>query len=158
MTVETVKARLAVIQRTITDVKRAYVHMPLTDLPEPDMPLFGNFTGPATYDWITLGSDEDLEARIYLMRLYVKKATQGIDGEAEKKCEPFFESVPRKFAARPSLGLGTAGSNLVGVQMATLLGDGGISIFNHPTGSQYIGIEWKLEVREYIQREYDDYE
>lgn len=156
MTVATIKSRLVQIQKTITGIKRAYAQAPGA-IPPGDLPLFLNFTGPSQNNWEILGDDGDLETRLYLMRLLVRQLGQGIDGEAERLCEPFFASVRDTFAARPGLGLGTSGSHLAGVQIAALLGDSGVSVIKH-AGEEFIGIEFKLEVREYVEIVYADYE
>lgn len=156
MTVETVKPRLAQIQKTVTGVKRAYAQAPGA-IPPGDLPLFLNFTGPSENNWEILGEDGDVETRMYLMRLLVRQIGQGIDGEAERLCEPFFARVRNTFAARPGLGSGTAGSHLAGVQAAVIRGDSGVSIIKH-AGEEFIGIEFKLEVREYVEVVYEDYE
>lgn len=156
MTVATVKARLAVIQVGITGVKRAFAQAPGT-LPPGDLPLFANFTAAARHNWQIIGDDQDLETRLYLMRLYVRELGQGIDGEAERLCESFFTSVRDTFAARPGLGLGTAGSHLAGVQLAVFLGDSGVSVLRH-NGQDFIGIEFRLEVSEYVEVNYEEFE
>jgi len=156
MTVATVKPRLVQIQKTVTGVKRAYAQAPGA-IPPGDLPLFLNFTGPSENNWEILGEDGDLETRVYMMRLLVKPLGQGIDGEAERLCEPFFASVRNAFASRPSLGLGTKDSSLAGVQVATLMSDSGVSVIKH-AGDEFIGIEFKLQVTEYIEVTYAAYE
>jgi hypothetical protein len=156
MTVATVKPRLVQIQKTITGVKRAYAQAPGA-IPPGDLPLFLNFTGPSENNWEILGEDGDVETRMYLMRLLVRQLGQGIDGEAERLCEPFFTSVRNAFAARPGLGLGTSSSHLAGVQLAVLLGDSGVSVIKH-AGEEFIGVEFRLQVTEYIEVSYAAYE
>ena len=143
MSVATVKAQLAVLQAQITDVKRAFAQGPLS-LPLTDVPLFCNYTGAATHDWRILGAERDRETRLYLMRLYVCTAQDGIGGEAERRCEPFFPLVRDYFAARPSLG------RLNGVEVATLLGDSGVMNPMLYAGEQFIGIEFRLQVVEHV--------
>lgn len=156
MTVATIKPRLAVIQAGITGVKRAFAQAP-GSLPPGDLPLFANFTGAARHNWQIIGHDQDLETRNYLMRLYVRPVGQGIDGEAERLCEPFFVSVRDAFASRPGLGLGVAGSHLAGVQQAVFLGDSGVSVLRY-SGQDFIGIEFRLEVNEYVEVNYEAFE
>lgn len=156
MSVETVKARLAQIQAGITGVKRAFSHGPGA-MPPGDLPCFVNFTGPARHDFLLAGNDQDIETRTYIMRLYVRPVGQGIDGEAERLCEPFFPRVRDIFAGRPGLGLGTTGSHLAGVQRAIFLGDSGTSVLRY-NGQDFIGIEFRLEVSEYVEVVYEDYE
>ncbi|MCL4863861.1 MAG: hypothetical protein KJZ93_30925 [Caldilineaceae bacterium] len=146
MSVATVKARLALIQKNrITGVKRSFAQGP-NIINTGDMPLFINLTKPAQHNWEILGDDLDQETRLYLMRLYVLPAGNGIPGEAERLCEPFFDRVRDVFAGRPSL------EGLAGVQQAVLLGDSGVTLMDYPVGNfAYWGIEFKLQVTEYIE-------
>jgi hypothetical protein len=155
MSVVSVKAQLATLQPEVLDshgalvsgilgIKHAFAQVPLT-LNSSDMPCMVNWTGPATMDWVALGDGMDIEARIYLMRLYVLPTAEGVSGEAERLCEPFFARVRDFFAARPMLG------NLSGVQFAYVTGDSGVTklVLNDPA-TPMIGIEFKLQVQEYI--------
>lgn len=143
--IATIKTRLAEIQATITGVKRAYAQAPAS-LPPGDLPCFINFVGPATHDWSELGYGNGQETRLYLMRLYVKPILAGIDGEAERACEPFFELVRDKFSGRRGLGMGTSTKlPLAEIQQAILLGDNGIVVLPY-AGDEFIGIEFRLQV------------
>lgn len=153
MSITTIKERLAEIQAEIEGVKRAYANGPKT-LPVADLPCFVNFTGPATDDWRSLGADYDQESRLYIMRLYVAPAQQGIDGQAEAACEPFFPLVRDLFASRPGLGTGSVDTQLAGVE-AIYLGDQGVSILLY-AGVEYVGLECRLQVTELVDRSYDD--
>jgi hypothetical protein len=150
VSVETVRQALADIQASLASVKRSYVYGPAT-LPPGDLPCFVNFTSIATFDWVTLGSDFNRETRIYLMRLFVRQVGQGIDGEAEELCSSFFPEIRDLFASRPSLG------EVPNIMASTLLGDSGISVLAY-AGEQFIGIEWRISLDEYIPRGYEDYE
>jgi hypothetical protein len=143
MSVATVKAQLATLQEQIAGVNRAYVQGPLS-LPATDLPAFVNYTSAATHEWRVLGAETDRETRQYLMRLYVCTAQDGIEGEAERRCEPFFASVRNFFAAHLSLG------QLRFVEIATLLGDSGVRGDLAYAGEQFIGIEFRLQVIEHV--------
>lgn len=151
MSVAAIKDRLKTIQETITGIQRAYDNGP-KGLPPSDLPCFVNFTGPATDDWRALGSDHDVETRLYVMRLYVRPDTSGIDGEAEAACEPFFPLVRDTFASRPMLGLGQINTGLAGVD-AVFLGDQGTQLLRYD-GVDYIGVEFRLQVSETVRRRY----
>jgi len=146
MSVATVKTRLAFIQKNrISGVKRSFAQGP-NSINTADMPLFINLTKPAQHDWQILGSDFDQEGRLYLMRLYVLPYGNGIPGEAERACEPFFDRVRDCFAARPGL------EGLEDVQRAVLLGDSGVTLLDYPVGNfAYWGIEFRLNVVEYVE-------
>jgi hypothetical protein len=167
MSVKTIKERLELVQegRVATEeleaiagiegVNRAYARGPIS-LPPSDLPIFVNFTGPASEDWRILGETLDQESRAYIMRLYVRPWLQGIDGEAEELCEPFFERVRDRFASRPGLGLGAIDTQLPGID-AVLLGDSGVVGLRYPVGGgdMFIGIEFRLQVMEIVKRKYD---
>lgn len=156
-TIATVKTRLAAIQGTITGVKRTYAEAPVS-LPYSDLPCFVTFAGPSVHNWAILGEGEDLEERTYFMRLYVRPVGQGLDGEAEQACEPFFERVRDCFASHPGLGLGTKTNGpLAEVQRAWLQGDNGVGVLPY-AGEQFIGIEWRLQVRQIVPVTYAAYE
>ncbi|MCB0207711.1 MAG: hypothetical protein KDJ52_00185 [Anaerolineae bacterium] len=149
MSVATVKARLVTIQQNITGVLTAYAQGP-NSLSAANMPLFVNLTRKAEVDWKVFGSDMGLETRLYAMQLYVMPFGQGVPGEAEEACELFFPLVRDTFAARPSL------EQLLGVQEATFLGDSGVIGLKYPLegGSLYWGIEFRLQVKEVVERTY----
>jgi len=151
MSVATVKERLAVIQRQVPGVARAYAHAPGV-LPPGDLPAFLNFTGPAVQDWLTLGASYGSESRTYIMRLFVAPLGQGIDGEIERKCEPFFESVRDTFASAPGFGLDAIDSQLPWVE-AIFSGDQGVSVLAHG-GEQFAGIESRVTIRTVTPRTY----
>jgi len=152
VSVATVKARLAEIQADIAGVTHAFAQGPNV-INAGDMPLFINLTRAATIDW-QQGSDLGFESRLYLMQLYVLPFGQGVPGEGERLCEPFFPLVRDTFAARPSL------EQLLGVQETTFMGDGGVTALRYPLGSDSLfwGIEFRLQVREVVNRDYADYE
>lgn len=106
------------------------------------MPLFVNLTGGATYER-SEGNDYDIETREYRMFLYVAPQMSGVPGEGEELCEPFFTRVREFFSARPSLG------GVADVQNSRPTGDGGVQILKYQD-MPYIGIEFKLEVVEYL--------
>lgn len=152
MSVATVKTRLAEIGKQIEGVRRAEAEPP-RQLPPGDLPFFTVFTGPATFDWRSLGADYDQATRQYILRLYVKPKAAGLDGEVERLCQPFFERVRDAFARKPALGLGAIDTQLPGVD-ALLLNDSGVAVLPY-AGDEFIGIEWRLQVVETFQRRYD---
>ncbi len=152
MSVANVKTRLAEIARDIEGVRRAEAEPP-RQLPAGDLPFFTAFTGPATFDWRSLGADYNQATRQYILRLYVKPKGAGIDGEVERLCQPFFERVLEAFARKPALGLGVIDTQLPGVD-ALLLSDSGVAVLPF-AGDEFIGIEWRLQVTETFERRYD---
>lgn len=153
MSVATVKTRLATIEGNISGIRVAYAQGP-NSLVAANLPAFINLTRPGQVDWRAVGSDDGLETRLYLPTLYVRPFGTGIPGEGERDCEPFFALVRDAFAARPSL------EQLIGVQEAIFLGDGGVTVLRYPiqSDSLFWGIEFRLQVREIVARNYADYE
>lgn len=147
MDISAIKTRLAEIQAAISNIKRAYANAPFS-IPEGDLPLFINFTGPSQNDYDIYGDGEINETRDFLMRLYVAPIEQGLSGEAEKAVEPFFPLVYAAFGARPGLSSATTGhtSPLDGVKYSFIVSDGGISVLPF-AGANYIGAEFKLRVQ-----------
>lgn len=155
MTVAEVKAALANIEKTIPGVKRALASAPLS-IPPGDLPLFINFAGPASVDWEVAGAEYGVESRLYVARLYIKPVGQGIDGEAERIADPFFELVRDKFGSKPMLGLQTVETQQSGID-AVFLGDQGLAEILY-AGEAFIGIEFRLQVEALFGRTYDKFE
>lgn len=138
MSVSTVRAAIAQVAGSISGVKRAFAYAPAS-LVATDLPVAVVFTGPATY--LERGYGVEGETREYLLRLYVAAVQQGLSGDAESLCIPFFAAVRAAFPPGARLG------RLSGVLEARLTGDQGVSILpflNQP----YLGIEFRVEVTE----------
>ena len=149
-----IKTRLTEIQAAITGVKKAFIDSP-PSLAEADLPLFLNFTGPATTDYAMYGDGEALQTRDYLMRMYVTPVQAGESGEAEKAVEALIPAIYGAFFARPGLS-GTAMGHtapLAGIREATIISDTGVSVFTF-AGAQYLGTEFKIRVNEEISFTY----
>lgn len=138
MSIETVKSKLATIEAEIAGIQRAYVNAPRR-ISAADLPCFVNFTGPGQYSGVGPSSENNLQTRTYLLRLYVRGQGSGIDGEAESACLSFFESVPAKFASYPRLQRS--------VMYSRMVSDSGISLLRYGDEA-FVGIEFRLEVRE----------
>lgn len=132
----------------IAGVNRAYAQAP-SQIPDADMPLFMNFAG-ATMEFVSLGGDLYREKRVFLARLYVARAQQGIDGEAEAKVEPFFPLAQQQFLSHSSLGTGNEDELISGISALEYLGDGGTQILVYQQ-EQFIGIEFRLAVTEIVE-------
>lgn len=141
MSVTTVKTALATIQSSVLGLK-AYAEGPAS---LSHTPALVNFTGPAQYDYSQ--SDAIEVTRRYLMRLYLREVGQGIDGEAERLAEPWFEAVVNCFSARRRLG------NTQFVKTSRLLSDSGLQIGLY-AGQEYLMIEFVLEVTEWAEVSY----
>ncbi len=141
--IATIKARLVEIQEAVPNVKRAYIYAP-SSLPDSDLPVFCTFTGQAIVEQIT----ETLvyESRVYKMRLFVKQAQSGVDGEAEKKVSEFLTSVRNVFLTHPLLGTGAKDSAIDFVQSMRWRGDNGVQILPY-AGENYIGAEFQVLVK-----------
>lgn len=141
MSVETVKEALAQIQSDVLKVT-AYAQGPAA---LSHTPAFVNFTGPAQYDYSQ--SDAVEITRRYTMRLYLREKGQGIDGEAERLAEPWFEAVVNCFSARRRLG------NTQFVKTSRLLSDSGLQVAAY-AGQDYLAIDFVIEVMEWAEVKY----
>ena len=137
MSITTIKAQIASIASDITGVQRAYAQAP-NSLPPADLPAVVVYTGPSQYT--ERGYEITGEVRAFKVRLYVLPAQNGIPGEAEAACEPFFARFREAFP--PGARLGRLGE----VLQARLTGDQGVSVISLVGGSVYVGIEFNLEV------------
>lgn len=132
----------------IAGVKRAYEQAP-SRLPDSDMPLFMNFTG-ATMEFVSLGGGFYREKRMFIPRLFVARIQQGIDGEAERKVEPFLSLGMQQFLAHPSLGNGNEDELIVGISSLEYLGDGGVQVLVFQN-EQFVGIEFRLAITAIVE-------
>ena len=136
MSISQVKAAIADVLETVSGIKRIYQTAP-NSLPPADLPAAVIYTGAAQY--VERGYDVNGEVRTYALRLYVLPAQNGIPGEAEALCEPFFAAVGAAFAPGARLG------RLAGILEARLTGDQGVSVLDLG-GVPYVGIAFQLEV------------
>jgi hypothetical protein len=147
MTVDTTRARLAALQAQITGVTKVFENIPRAVL-ELELPAFMTLVGRATYAKVQMGELVLVETRVYTMRLLIKKATLGIEGEAEDETTVFFDRVSDFFFDRPQLQL-TDTSTVV--YNAQLQGDSGVIPIPYPSGNAvqvFSGIDFPIEVVE----------
>lgn len=161
MNIAAVKERLALIQAGgvdsedqpvtgIANVVRAYAQGPAS-LPESDLPAFVNFTGP-TLAMQSIGGAFYREKRQINCRLYVAPVQAGVDGEAERKVEPFIESGMRCFLQHTSLGDGNPADLIEGILTFTYLGDTGVTVLRY-AGQDYLGVEFRVAAEAVIEQE-----
>lgn len=149
-----VKSRLAELERMIVGVKRAYTEAPAS-LPHADLPIFLNFTGPATYT--PMGETLAEETRTFVMKLYVKPIQQGVDGEAEAAVTEYLSAARDVFIAHPHLGNGAAGQVLDWIENAQYMGDSGIIVLPY-ANENFIGAEFRMNVTSVIVRQIAKFE
>ena len=137
MSISTIKTRIANITGNITGVQRTYTQAP-NSLPPADLPAVVVYIGPSQYT--ERGDEIAGEVRAFKVRLYVLPAQNGIPGEAEAACEPFFARFREAFPPGARL------ERLGEVLQARLTGDQGVSVMPLVGGSVYVGIEFNLEV------------
>lgn len=166
MNIAAVKERLALIEAGgvdsedvavagITGVKRAYAQGPAS-LPESDFPLMVNFVGP-TRNVTGIGGYFFRESRIFNCRLYVVPVLQGVDGEAERKVEPFIEDGMKCFIKHQSLGDGEPADLIAGIFTVSYIGDSGVQVMRY-AGTDYLGVEFKVAVDAIIEQEPANFE
>lgn len=134
----------------VTGVKRAYAQGPLA-LPETDLPLVVIFTGP-TRSVTNIGGDLYQESRQFNCRLYVVPVGQGIDGEAERKVEPFIERGERLIMSRESLGDGDVADFIAGVFVVVYMGDSGVQVMRY-AGIDFLGVEFRVAIDAVIEQD-----
>ncbi len=152
MASELVVSRLAILQAQIAGIRRAYSEPPET-ISVMDMPLFINLVGPGSHDLATIGENYDLETRLYRMRLFIRPSVTGFPGEGETEARPFIRAVTSFFQGRPSLG-GGALAGLDEVQESAVIADSGVMQALMFGGTAHIGIEFTLQVKEYVFYDY----
>lgn len=133
-----IKASLAAIIGEVEGVKRAYAYAPAS-LPPGNLPAAVIMTGKAVYERQGYLSDPNPE-RTFVVLLYVKLTGQGIDGEGERLCDPFFERIAAALAAHPRLELDS-------VLLATLKNDSGVVKMTYSdAGESYLGASFEILV------------
>ena len=141
MSISTVAARLAKIQKGITGVRKAF---DLDELPNSlkgtYLPCFVNVPGPATYEgW---GSGDIVETRLWRMMLFVTPIQRPSDMATKAvMVQPFFRRVVAAFADAQQL------DDLTDVQLAWAEGDDGLDVLEY-AGELYAGVETRLTVKE----------
>lgn len=138
--------RVAAIQRQIVNpatsaVLKAEELMP-RKLLDGELPVFLNVISPQSTRQ-RISPDSVLKGITIEMRLYVKKAGQGVEYEAQTITQDLFEPVENAFDARPRLELNDAG--LTGVQFA-LITQTTQNAFLPYSGANYIGLIFNLQV------------
>ena len=148
MTVDFVRARLAVLQRQIPGITWVHDRIPHA-ISNPELPCFVNRAADALYSPTTLGETATDEGRLYYMELYVTELQTGGEGQAEDMTTPFLDVVRDFFLARPQLQI--EGSNEA-VYKAVLESDTGPAIGirypNTEAGTPYAGIRFSIRIHE----------
>jgi len=142
VSVETVTARLATLQATITGITTAYaVDASPGKLTTAHLPAFVNIPGRAEYSWLATKLWVQ-EARIYRMLLYVVPVERDADvARNAGRVIPFYRRVLTLFQQYPSL------NGLSGVTSSKLVSDDGLDVLQYG-GAFFAGIEFRLAVTE----------
>lgn len=127
---------------------RAFPQAPMS-LPESDLPVWILFTGGATYPSPSDQSDFRLthETRDFICCLYVCLVQAGIDGEAERKVEPYLDYSRNLIQSHPLLYDGNISDIVPGIMRAYVVRDEGIAVL--PFGSpvqKYAGLRFTIRV------------
>lgn len=142
MSVQTIATRLARIQTDITGITKAF---DLDEVPNKlttaHLPAFINVPGEATAEW--RADDLWAETRLWYMVLYITPLQRPYEiafrlGEARV----FFERVRDAFVARKTL------ESLRYLEDSTYLGDSGNVLPLVFAGTEYTGIEFRLQTVE----------
>lgn len=154
MIIAATKAQLSSIVLETPGVKQVYAYAP-QNIPNADLPLAVIFTGANT--WTTISDDLAEETRTYLIRLYVTPIQSGYDGEAERRVEPFLESLRAVILKHPRLGNSMPGGTIDYILRVVYNGDTGITILPY-AGQNYLGVESKVAVTSLVPVEIAKYE
>ena len=118
-------------------------------LAETDLPTWIIFTGPATYPDASNRNIARLskENRDFTACLYVCISQSGIDGEAERKVEPYIEPIRALFALHPLFYDNKIADIVPGIQRSYLLRDDGIVQMRYGNDSTlYLGLRFVFRV------------
>jgi hypothetical protein len=107
------------------------------------LPLFLNIVSPSPSPRQKRGADGAAKTIILEMRLFVKKAGQGFEYEAQTLTEQLIEPVENAFDARPRLELNDAG--LVDVDNAFIVSTIQNAFLPYG-GKNYVGLTFNLQV------------
>lgn len=131
-----------------TQALRANAEAPMS-LAETDLPTFVIFTGSASYPVPPDQTVDRLakETRDFSCCLYVCLAQAGIDGEAERKVEPYIDYVRNLIQAHPLLYDGVISDRVPGIMRAYLAKDDGIVVLPYGNPVQkYDGLRFIVRV------------
>lgn len=147
MTDETgIIARVASIQRLIVNPYNSAVLNAKEKLPENildgELPLFLNVVSPQPSPRQRIASDSTIKVIVLEMRLFVKKAGQGFEYDAQTLTELLISPVENAFDARPRLELNDAG--LVDVQSAFIVSTIQNAFLPYG-GKNYVGLIFNLQ-------------
>lgn len=109
------------------------------------VPALYPLTGPATNDWVSGGSDSDVETRQFQLHVPVLAKGLGVPGEPEQRCRPIIAAVRDTFASYPSL------NGCDGVKQATVMGDSGVILLPDYEGT-WMGFITRLQVSLFLRR------
>lgn len=145
ITINEILTGLATIEAGITGIKQAFATPP-NGISTVDFPLFLNLVGPATYDWVNFGEDEEwlegLETRNYDCILILGAVGQGIENEKYADGIPYIELARSAFASRPFLTNPSGGATY----QLTLVSDNGIRPDVKYGGLDYYGIRFTVRI------------
>ena len=124
----------------------AYSEAPMS-LAEPVLPAWIFFTGNANYPVPPDQTDGRLakETRDFTACLYVMYTQAGIDGEAERRCEPYVDYARNLIQSHPLFYDGNPSDVVPGIMRAYLVRDDGITPLKYGNDS-YIGLRFHIRV------------
>jgi hypothetical protein len=137
----------------VATTERYTVHAfnpPPVKLDTAELPGAYAFTGAATDDEVSAGSDDIRETRAFALQVAVMPTGQGTPQEREKRCRPILLAVKNLLREYPHLGV-------AGVERMRVVGDSGITVLPEFEGA-FIGFEIRLQVVVLIPRAYAAYE
>lgn len=154
MSVETICTRLAANYAEITGVKKAYAQIPRV-LQNAELPAVVIFPSAAQTE--REGADMSDETRTYVAFLAIAEALLGTETQGQINTAPYFDRVKTYFMGRGGLELNEGTNPQDVVFEARFLGDDGFQVIPYPlSGKLYAAIQFRHEVEEYANIEYQD--
>ena len=135
---------------------RAYAQAPMS-IPETDLPVWVLFSGSATYPSPPDQTVNRLarETRDFICCLYVCMAQSGIDGEAERKVEPYLDYSRNLIQSHPLFYDGNVSDIVPGIMRAYLTKDEGVVVLQYGNPVQkYNGLRFTIRVEGHNQVTY----
>jgi len=118
-------------------------------LAETDLPTWISFTGPGTYPDPPDRVDNTLahETRDFTAALYVCVAEAGIDGEAERKTEPYLDAVRKLIQQHAIFANNSLAETVPGILRTYPLRDDGLVQLRYGQSSTlYLGLRFVIRV------------
>ena len=154
MTVTNVLTRLREYGDAIAGINVEFRYIPHV-IQDGELPAWIVLPGEGAYSVTEYGNETLISTRTYRILVLTGRAGQGSQSQGQIVVEPYLDSVPQYFAARPGLPSLTDALDVLG-EVQVPISDTGYIVINYPQQSDtfYHGIEFRLTVRELTTIDY----